>query len=345
MKKFLKNHYFIIFIIATIIFIVRMMVFYKEFPFYFLIASYPISLLTLIFLWKEILLTHHILDKIIPYQPKDMFWRVSLECLIELILGLIYVNFVFWLNAHVFQFIEIDKKLQVSAYIVILLLTLLVNAGFVGNYYFILWKKAILKAEKLEKEKAIIQKERATLQYLNLQNQLNPHFLFNSITSLNSLIYENQDLASDFLKQLAKVYRYVLQNKDKELVCLDVELNFIENYLSLLKTRFGESFTYQIEITLDAKQQMIVPVTLQVLVENAIKHNAMTLEKPMQLKIFNENGSLVIQNNLQKKMIVEHSNKIGLENLKNLYKYLSEKKIEIIESHRLFAVKIPLIDD
>ncbi|NJL13128.1 MAG: histidine kinase [Microscillaceae bacterium] len=250
---------------------------------------------------------------------------------------------IFFLAGYQVSFFEVDRKLRITTHTSVVLIVLLINALFLGYYYFQHWKIALVQAAKLEKEKALTQKYLAQLQFVNLQNQLNPHFLFNSITSLNSLIFENQQLASDFLKQLAKVYRYVLQHKEKELVALQTELTFIQSYLSLLKTRFGEAFRYQIDIDDAALQKQIPPVTLQILIENAIKHNVMTLESPLCVEIKSEEDYLKVRNNLQKKSIVAASNKIGLENLKSLYGFLTSENIEIIENHASFIIKLPLI--
>jgi two-component system, LytTR family, sensor kinase len=203
----------------------------------------------------------------------------------------------------------------------------------------------LLKSENLGKEKALLEKQWAMLQFQNLQNQLNPHFFFNSIASLNTLIHENQELASSFLQQLSKVYRYILQNRDKQLVSLESELKFVENYISLLKTRFNGFLTIDLKISEDVKEMKIVPVSVQVLIENALKHNSLSAESPLHISIYNEQDTLTIENNIQLKPTVETSNKVGLENMKNLYRYLSDKKVEITTENDLFKVKIPLLPE
>jgi LytS/YehU family sensor histidine kinase len=188
-----------------------------------------------------------------------------------------------------------------------------------------------------------MQREQTLVKYNALRNQLNPHFLFNALTSLNSLIFENQQLASDFLQQLSKVYRYVLQNKEKETVSLSTELDFISHYIFLLKTRFGNGIEFQIGLPEKAKEKEIVPVTLQILIENAMKHNVVSNEAPLRISISIDDKYLDIVNSVNKKTQVESSNKQGLENLKSLYQYLTDKPIDIIETDNLFQVRIPLI--
>lgn len=203
--------------------------------------------------------------------------------------------------------------------------------------FFMGWRGEKVIAANLEKEKAVVQ-------YDNLKNQLNPHFLFNSLTSLNSLIFVNPQLASDFLQQLSKVYRYVLENKEKNLVALETEIKFINHYVQLLKTRFESGLDVTFNVNENSMQRAIVPVTLQVLIENAIKHNATQKESPLIIKIYVEQDYLIVENNLQKKNLVDGSNGQGLENLKNLYRYLSDRNVLIEQTERKFAVKIPLLE-
>jgi LytS/YehU family sensor histidine kinase len=214
--------------------------------------------------------------------------------------------------------------------------TLFVNSILIASDLFSKWKAALLLSTELEKEKTKVQ-------YDNLKNQLNPHFLFNSLTSLNSLIYKDPNLASDFLQQLSKVYRYVLQHKETNLVVLREEIRFVSNYIELLKTRFGKGLQIHIEISVEAESKMIVPVSLQIMIENAIKHNTLDEEQPLQIDIFDTDGYLIIQNNLLHKRQVEGSNKLGLENFKKLYSLFSDKEVIVSSGENIFSVKIPLI--
>ena len=172
---------------------------------------------------------------------------------------------------------------------------------------------------------------------------MNPHFLFNSLTSLNSLIMTEPKAASKFLQKLSLIYRYILQNKDKEMVSLGQELDFVNHYVSLQKSRFDEGLQVDIDIDTDCLLYRIVPVTLQNLFENAIKHNSIEDDNPLIISVFVNNEFLFVKNNLQRKKFVDTSNKQGLKNLKNLYKYLSNKPLEIIETENEFMVKIPLL--
>lgn len=188
-----------------------------------------------------------------------------------------------------------------------------------------------------------LQKEKSEIQYQNLINHLNPHFLFNSLTSLNSLIITEPKTASKFLQKLSAIYRYILQNKDKEIVTLEHEINFVNNYIDLQKSRFDVGLQINIEIDEDFLMSGIVPVTLQNLFENAIKHNIIEDENPLKIDVFVDGDYLVVKNNLQRKKFVDTSNKQGLESLKKLYSYLTTKPFEIVETETHFSIRIPLL--
>ena len=192
------------------------------------------------------------------------------------------------------------------------------------------------KAQMLEKEKTLVM-------YENLKQHLNPHFLFNSLTSLSSLIRTDQQGAGDFLERMSKVYRYILKNRDNETVPLAEELKFVDLYIELQKTRFEKGLAININIDEEHHHRKIAPVTLQNLVENAIKHNIADPDSPLVIDLFIENDFLVVRNNLQKKNFVETSNKQGLASMESLYRYLGGKPMIISEDENYFTVKIPLI--
>ncbi len=192
------------------------------------------------------------------------------------------------------------------------------------------------KAQMLEKEKALVMFE-------SLKQQLNPHFLFNSLSSLSGLIEADQQLAGNFLKQMSKIYRYILKSRDSEVVTLREEIDFVQTYINLQRTRFKNGLQVNINIGDDDLHKKIPPVTLQNLVENAIKHNIIDVDFPLLINVYVENGYIVVKNNLQKKQMVESSNKQGLSNLRSLYKYLSDKPLIVEEKENYFLIRIPLI--
>ncbi|RXK60528.1 hypothetical protein ESA94_08650 [Lacibacter luteus] len=192
------------------------------------------------------------------------------------------------------------------------------------------------KAESLEKEKTLVQ-------YESLKQHLNPHFLFNSLTSLRSLIKTDAKTATSFLDGMSKVYRYVLKSGEQELVRLQDELEFVETFVKLQKIRFKEGLDVHVKVPDAHFNKYIAPVTLQNLVENAIKHNTADKDSPLLINIFIEDDYVIVRNNLQLYRIVETSNKKGLASLQTLYRYYSDKPVVINEDEHFFTVKIPLL--
>ena len=176
-----------------------------------------------------------------------------------------------------------------------------------------------------------------------LKNQLDPHFLFNSLNVLTSLIEENPENAQKFTTALSKVYRYVLEQKNKDLVTVDEELDFARTYMSLLKMRFEDSIVFDIPDKAKDPESKVVPLSLQLLLENAVKHNMVTSNKPLNIQIYEDGGMLVVKNNLQLKPVVKKSSGVGLENIKQRYELLTSKKIAITETAESFAIAIPML--
>ncbi|HWR33234.1 MAG TPA: histidine kinase, partial [Chitinophagaceae bacterium] len=192
------------------------------------------------------------------------------------------------------------------------------------------------KAQELEKEKTVVM-------YESLKQQLNPHFLFNSLTSLSGLIETNQQGAVKFLEQMSGIYRYILKSGNNETVLIKEELDFVQLYINLQKTRFKNGLKVNTTIPDEYLHYKIAPVTLQNLIENAIKHNIIDPASPLVIEIFIDGDYLVVKNNLQRKNVVETSNKKGLAQFASLYQYLSELPVLIEESGKEFKIKIPLI--
>ncbi|AFK02488.1 putative signal transduction histidine kinase [Emticicia oligotrophica DSM 17448] len=327
----------IILLMAGIAAIARWYIFHIELK-YNLILSL-ISLIVLSSTWFFFRWLYSYFDKIMPYD-RGIVRRLVLQILVSLVFVLIVTRVVFLIGSSfiVFQTTiarESTNLAQLAGISSEILLVFLLNLAHFSYYSLQQWRENELRASNLEKEKSQVQ-------FDNLKNQLNPHFLFNSLTSLDSLIHENPALASDFLRQLSRVFRYVLQSKEKGLVNLETELHFIKNYIALLQTRFGDSLKIVFGISKEALDLQIAPVTLQILIENALKHNIANQHTPLIIKIFNEDNCLIIENPIQLKKQVETSNGQGLTNLISLYSFLSDKEV-IIEQTEVFRVKIPLI--
>ncbi len=219
-------------------------------------------------------------------------------------------------------------------------ITFIISFFLYGRKFLLSWRQLELDAERLRSE-------HLTSKYESLKNQVNPHFLFNSLNALTDLVYENQDLAAKFIRKLSEVYRYVLDQQDKKTVLLEEELKFAEAYIFLQKIRFGEKL--KVENTVSPNEQYYVPpLSIQMLLENAIKHNIITKEQPLTIQIIIKGEDKIrVSNNLQKKNSLDTSgsNQLGLANIKARYRFLTEKTVEITENKEVFEVLIPLIID
>jgi len=194
----------------------------------------------------------------------------------------------------------------------------------------------------IERKADQMQKELLISKYESLKNQVNPHFLFNSFSVLTSLIQQDKDLATDFLAQLSKMYRYMLENKESQLVSLEKEIDFLNSYIFLLKTRHEDNIKIKIDINLNRSEFYIPTLSLQMLIENAIKHNKFSAQDPLRIEIYNEGTDyLVIRNRVNKKNVTESTTKVGLENIKKRYDYQSENKVVVAHDSEHFTVKLP----
>ncbi len=216
--------------------------------------------------------------------------------------------------------------------------TIMIIAIYESIYFMNELRASVVESENLKRESLSSQ--------LNaLRSQVNPHFLFNNLNTLCSLIPENPVHAVDFVQQLSKVYRHILEVKDEKSILLKDELDLLNAYTFLLKTRFDKNLDVTIDIPTEKLQKRIVPLSLQILMENAIKHNIVSADKPLHIDISTLNGSLVVSNNLQMKNQVNECTGIGLDNIRNRYKLISEKPVKVTSNDNNFTVSIPLIDN
>jgi len=183
----------------------------------------------------------------------------------------------------------------------------------------------------------------ASAKFESLKNQIDPHFLFNSLNVLSSLIEENPDNAQRFTTSLSKIYRYVLEQKDKELVSVEEELAFAKTYMNLLKMRFENSLFYELPETVPNPEAKVVPLSLQLLLENTVKHNIVSEQRPLHINIFIENDYLVIRNVFQKKEVLQDRQGVGLQNIISRYNIISRRKVLIEQNEQYFSVSIPIL--
>jgi hypothetical protein len=230
------------------------------------------------------------------------------------------------------QFLPTLLKLEMRGFFI----ATFVGFGIGGLFFFfVLWSEAVDRVQKLREEKLIFQ-------YETLKSQVNPHFLFNSLNSLSSLVRKDPDLSEQYVQKLSTIYRYILENDNKELVPLSAEMEFVNNYFFLQKIRDEEKIELKIELKGNENIQ-VLPVSVQLLVENALKHNSATRKQPLEITIHFEGlDKLVVRNNLQKKNQMNSSSKIGLKNLKERSRLILNREIEIHETDDEFVVKIPV---
>lgn len=225
---------------------------------------------------------------------------------------------------------------QASAYVVPLFITLFISLFFHAFYFY---KKH--QENKVREQKIIA--GTASAQFESLKSQIDPHFLFNSLNVLSSLIEENTDNARLFTTSLSKVYRYVLEQKDKEVVSVSEELSFAETYMNLLKMRFENSVFYTMPETISNPEAKIVPLSLQLLLENTVKHNVASDSKPLFIRIYEQDDYLVIENDYQKKEVMQDRPGVGLQNIIDRYAIISSRKVDIVQSEQTFSVALPLL--
>ncbi|WP_282124362.1 2TM domain-containing protein [Algibacter mikhailovii] len=240
---------------------------------------------------------------------------------------------VFYFGVPFNDFIERERF---SYYQFGLWITIIILSVFHAIYFYNRYQQNRIKEQK-------VIAGTASAKFDALKNQLDPHFLFNSLNVLTSLIEENPDSAQKFTTSLSKVYRYVLEQKNKELVTVDEELKFAKTYMSLLKMRFEDSIIFSSPEHSINPESKVVPLSLQLLLENAVKHNMVTVSKPLHIKIYEDGYNLVVENNLQPKQIVKKSSGVGLSNIQQRYNLLTDKKVNIIKEAKRFAVAVPML--
>jgi sensor histidine kinase YesM len=231
---------------------------------------------------------------------------------------------------------EVIATERIANYFGTIIITIVAVLFFHAFYFY-----KQLQDRKVKEQKIIA--GTASAKFDALKNQLDPHFLFNSLNVLTSLIDENPDNAQEFTTSLSKIYRYVLEQKNKDLVTLDEELEFAKIYMSLLKMRFEDSIIFEIPDRASIPESKVVPLSLQLLLENAVKHNVVTSSKPLQIKIYESGGHLVVENNLQPKQIIKKSSGVGLSNIMQRYQLLTHREVNIQKETNSFAVAIPVL--
>ncbi len=289
-----------------------------------------------VFLWKGSQYIVIYLDSLFPWveNPLKRF-LVSLSSVIVYIIIVVYGLDIFIDMVIIGKSFDMAlARLEYTSLLFAILITLGINTFMHGRGFLLSWRQASIDNERLRTEQVFTQ-------FQSLKNQVNPHFLFNSLNALSSLVYEDQDRAVEFIRKLSQVYRYVLDKKDDEVVPIQDELSFMENYVFLQKIRFGENLNFQLNYNGD--EGYLPPLALQLLVENAIKHNVISDSHPLSIVVDVKDKFCTIRNNVKEKLDKD-STGIGLNNLKERYKYLSNEQVTIQQDRENFEVSIPILD-
>jgi sensor histidine kinase YesM len=297
-----------------------------------------IALVAGTFSWVTHIVTANLLLELIPSHT-----RIINRILIQLPAYVILTQFGLGLSMFaLFNAFELMNEPLTWAYykplfFAGLLLNVIATSFHEGTMFFEKWKLSLIETEQLKKMNLQSQLD-------SLKNQVNPHFLFNSLNVLSSLIHSDPDRASDFLDEMSKVYRYLLRANEHELTPLSAELDFVSSFFHMLKTRYGDGIALTVDVNSSAQDLLIPPLTLQMLVENAVKHNIILKDSPLCISIVaNDDQQLVVTNNVQKKQSVILSNKVGLQNILAKYRLLNQPAIQIRHDENNFSVCLPLI--
>jgi sensor histidine kinase YesM len=266
------------------------------------------------------------------------FKRIAVGMGIYLALMIAGVSIIFWGYDYIgFMGYQINLSKYVWTLIVGAFCNILATSLNEGAAFFERWREMVDEAEQLKKENLQSQLE-------GLKGQVNPHFLFNSLNSLSSLISDDPEKAEKFLDEMSKVYRYLLRTNEDGLTSLQAEMDFIHSYFHLLKTRYGDGLDMKTTIEERFLSYQIPPLTLQMLVENAVKHNMILKDNPLQIMILTTNsGRLIVSNNLQRKDRMVASNKVGLSNIVKKYRLMKQEEISVRDDGKEFAVIVPLV--
>ena len=203
--------------------------------------------------------------------------------------------------------------------------------------------RSVYQTQQVQVKNAQLMEMSAKAQMDLLRQQVNPHFLFNALNTLKTLVKGNNPTAQDFIVQLADVYRYLLQNNQKEKVSLREDLSIARSYASLIHARFEDNFKLEVSLSPEVFESYTPPNTFQLLIENAVKHNMIGVGKALLVEIYNDEGHIIIRNNLQPKRTVEHNTGLGLENIRQRYKLLCGRDIKVNKGGKYFEVALPIV--
>lgn len=268
---------------------------------------------------------------------KDVIPAFIIFVLVALIISLLIVSggvYAFYLikGFDTSNFLSHLFKVELTSAIKQFSIWILIGSVF---FFYIIWRKSI------EREQ-LLHKENLKFKYRNLKSQVNPHFLFNSLNTLSELVYIDAKKADNYIQKLSGIYRYILENEKIDLIPLNEELEFVQQYFALQKERDSDKIILDIDIP-NATNYKIIPISLQLLIENALKHNSMSKENPLVIKLNKSDDYIIVSNIIQRKNIMESSTQIGLSNLRERVRLIVGRELIKIEENNQFTVKLPII--
>ncbi|HEX2609218.1 MAG TPA: histidine kinase [Flavisolibacter sp.] len=301
------------------------------------VCSFPIVYIQGFLSWYLHIAVMHWLRIRLPHI-KQTAVRLSLLAIAHISMTfLTFALLIYSYDAVHFLNYRMDEHQLTTSFFISIALTMMATTMWEAEFTFKQWKDSVSEKEKLEQ--LSIQQEFDTL-----KSQVNPHFLFNCFNTLSSLISEDRKQAEVFLNELSKVYRYLLRNNENSMSTLRSEIQFVHSYYQLLKTRHGEAVQIRIEIDKKYEDYLLPSLSLQLLIENAVKHNVLSKNIPLLIDIFTTAGNkLVVNNNLQRRSKKGPSTNIGLGNIQNKYELLYQEGFQVLEDNKNFSVVLPLI--
>ncbi|ACU63512.1 sensor histidine kinase [Chitinophaga pinensis] len=288
------------------------------------------------------------MDKWMPWERQPLKRSIT-QTIVVLVAVFIALNVLDYISMLLFppppEVQELFSKVDTWQFFVVCsLVSILISAVHTGNYFLKRWKNSMLEAAQLQLDAAQLKETAMQAQLQSLKLQLDPHFLFNNFSTLSALIEEDPALATSFLEKLSRVYRYMIANLNSDVISLNQELNFIAAYIFLIDIRHGSNVNISVNVSDANKDKGIPPITLQLLIENAIKHNIASAQQPLYITIYDEGDDLIVKNNIQ---LIQHtlpSTGLGLENIRKRYALLFEREVAVNDTQSAFQVRLPLVD-
>lgn len=287
-------------------------------------------------IWKGISIVGYFIGRLFPWQKKP-----ALTLTIHIIVAVIYTAVAIVVVNILFH--EIDTSIPLKsqsrhAFVQMVIemgVAMFITTLFYVREFFKSWRQAVISGEKYKQEAL-------SLQYETLKSYVNPHFLFNSLSVLSSLVEKDTVKSQLFIKQLSDIYRYVLEQKDKELVLLETELDFAQSFIELHSIRHGENL--KVEMHVDDKSGYIIPLSMQILLENAFKHNVISEEEPLNVSVRRDGNCIVVRNKLQTRMTIAHEGGLGLETISRRYEFFTREPLVVSSDDGFFTVRIPVLN-